>query len=60
MGPGYHRMGPEGVGMSGQDQLFLRGVPTGVNADDNEPLFIWRGVDSTGFCCWMHALILCP
>lgn len=40
-GPGYHKMGREGVGMRDQDQLFLRGVVTGVNADDNEPVFIW-------------------
>ena len=54
MGPGDHKMESEGVGMSGQEQLFLRRVLTTVNEDDKEleSVLIWRGEDgSCGICC---------
>ena len=61
VGTGYHKMECEGLGMSGQEQLFLRRVLTGENDHDKWSGFIWRDEDGgCGICRWIHALILCP
>lgn len=60
-GAGYHEMEYEGLGMSGQEQLFLRRVMTGENDHDKGQGFIWQDEDECcGICRLIHALILCP
>lgn len=59
-GAGYHEMEYEGLGMSGQEQLFLRRVLMGENDHDEGLGFIWQDEDECcGICRLIHALILC-